>query len=269
MLVNGIQTDSISIEDRGLLYGDGVFRTMCFSGGRLRHWQRHLGKLASDCAALGIPFPSIHQLEDELAQLLRGHAEGVVKLIITRGVGLRGYAPALSSHPGRIFSIAPMPHYAKPYGVDGIHLAVCKLRLARQPALAGIKHLNRLENVLAAAELQGMNAAEGLLLDEQGEVIEGTRSNLFMVLNGELHTPDLSRCGVAGVQRERVLDWAAANAIRVNIRAITLSELTQADELFMTNSVIGLWPVRSLLERVWTDFPLARQIQQALEEGND
>ena len=140
------------------------------------------------------------------------------------------------------------------------------MRLSQQPRLAGIKHLNRLENVLAAAESNDAEAAEGLLMDAEGNVIEGIRSNLFLVSRGKLVTPDLSRCGVAGVQRDRVMAWAAQYNTSLQVRDVGLDEVMNADEVFVVNSVIGLWPVRELKQRRWTDFQVAAQIRQYLYE---
>ena len=137
--------------------------------------------------------------------------------------------------------------------------------------MAGIKHLNRLENVLAAAELNDAQLkdekfGEGLLLDAANNVIEGTRSNLFLVSQGKLVTPDLSRCGVAGVQRERVMAWAAQHSMPLQVRDVGLDEVMKADEVFVVNSVIGLWPVRELEQCRWTSFPVAARIRLFLDE---
>jgi 4-amino-4-deoxychorismate lyase len=143
---------------------------------------------------------------------------------------------------------------------------MCRLRLTQQPRLAGIKHLNRLENVLAAAESNDAGIAEGLLMDAEGNVIEGICSNLFLVSRGELVTPDLSRCGVAGMQRDRVMAWAVQHNMPLQVRDVGLDEVMDADEVFVVNSVIGLWPICELEQRRWTDFPVAAQIRQYLDE---
>jgi 4-amino-4-deoxychorismate lyase len=264
MLVNGELSDTISAADRGLLYGDGVFRTLRVAGGQPLHWQRHYRKLQQDCAALALPCPDAPLLLEELRRLIVTGANGVAKIIITRGTGARGYAPPRQSAPTRILSISPYTPYPGECYARGIKLRVCDLRLSHQPRLAGIKHLNRLENVLAAAEWEDAGIAEGLLLDMGDNVIEGTRSNLFMVSGGALLTPDLSRCGVAGVQRERVLEWAAARGVPCRIAQFGLDELLSADELFLVNSLIGLWPVRELQGRAWGRFPVAMQAQEWL-----
>ncbi|MBI4938849.1 MAG: aminodeoxychorismate lyase [Nitrosomonadales bacterium] len=269
MLVNGKQGNLISIRNRGLLYGDGVFRTLRATGGHALHWPLHYRKLQLDCVALGIACPDVGLLSAELNDLLVQHPDGVMKLIVTRGEGARGYAPATQSAPIRIWDIFPLPDYPADWATRGIKARLCQLRLAHQPQLAGIKHLNRLENVLAAAEWDDAGIAEGLLLDMSGNVIEGTRSNLFMVHSGTLLTPELTHCGVAGTQRERVLEWAATHGVPCRIAQFGLAELLAADELFLVNSIIGLWPVRELQDREWGHFPVAMQVQKWLNHAPD
>jgi 4-amino-4-deoxychorismate lyase len=264
MLVNGAASDLISIRDRGLLYGDGVFRTLRASNGQALHWPQHFRKLQHDCNALGIVCPDADVLTAELDSLLGQHPDGVLKLIVTRGQGARGYAPPAQSVPTRIWDVAPLPAYPAEWSTLGIRARWCALRLSRQPRLAGIKHLNRLENVLAAAEWNDAEIAEGLLLDDGGHVIEGTRSNLFLVMRGQLVTPELSQCGVDGVQRERVMAWAAQHDIPLQVRAVSQDEVMSADELFLVNSIIGLWPIRELERSRWNNFPIATQIRQSL-----
>jgi 4-amino-4-deoxychorismate lyase len=267
MLVNGIPGNTISIRDRGLLYGDGVFRTLRASQGTALHWPLHYRKLHQDCQVLGIPCPGLELLSAELDELLALHPDGVVKLIVTRGAGMRGYAPAAGTEPTRIWDVSPLPQYPAGNATHGIKARVCDLRLSVQPRLAGVKHLNRLENVLAAAEWTDAEIAEGLLLDAEGHVVEGTRSNLFLVKQGRLVSPGLTRCGVAGVQRERVMAWAVQQGVPLEVRDVALDEVLQADEVFLVNSVIGLWPVRELQGRRWEAFPFAARIAQYLESG--
>lgn len=265
MLVNGIPGNSISIRDRGLLYGDGVFRTLRAARGKALHWPLHHLKLQHDCTALGIACPDEALLCAELDQVLVQHPDGVLKLIVTRGEGARGYPPSAAAAPTRIWDFSPLPDYPPEWATQGIKARICNLRLPAQPRLAGIKHLNRLENVLAAAEWNNPEIAEGLLLDADGNVIEGTRSNLFMVSQGNLITPDLSRCGVAGIQRERVMAWALQHGVTLQVRDVGLEEALHADELFIVNSLIGLWPVRELEQHHWSHFPVTAQIRHDLE----
>lgn len=265
MLVNGMHGNLISIRDRGLLYGDGVFRTLRASGGHALHWPLHYQKLLHDCTALGIACPDPGLLSTELNDLLALHPDGAIKLIVTRGQGMRGYAPPIRVEPTHLWDVSPLPDYPADWAISGIRTRLCRLRLGQQPRLAGIKHLNRLENVLAAAEWNDAGIAEGLLMDAAGNVIAGTRSNLFVVTQGKLITPDLSRCGVAGVQRDRVMAWAKRHDMPLQVRDISLDEVLRADELFVVNSIMVLWPLGELEQNRWSDFPIAMQIRQSLE----
>jgi 4-amino-4-deoxychorismate lyase len=269
VLVNGILTDTISAADRGLHYGDGVFRTLRLANGKLLHWPRHYRKLQQDCAALLLSCPDSRSLQAELEQLIFGQSEGVVKIIITRGQGARGYSLPADPVSSRILSLSSLPDYPTHFRTQGVRLRVCELRLSHQPRLAGIKHLNRLENVLAAAEWNDADIAEGVLLDISGNVVECTRSNMFILNNDELITPDLSRCGVAGMQRERVMEWAMRHNVPCREEQFGLAELLAADEIFLVNSIIGLWPVRKLQEHTWNKHPLSMQIQEWLDHAPD
>lgn len=264
MIINGLPGDSINANDRGLMYGDGVFRTLLIRQGKALHWQQHYNKLQHDCAAIGIVCPSIQLLGAELAQLAQSEPDAIAKIVITRGPATRGYAPAANPQVTRILSTSSIPEYPDSYATQGISVHICKLRLGHQPRLAGIKHLNRLENVLAAAEWNDPDIAEGILLDQDGHIIEGTRSNLFLVRDGKLFTPDLSKCGVAGLQRERVMHYARQQRMICKVTELTLDDLLAADEIFMVNSVIGLWPVRDLHRFSSRHFPVSLQIQEWL-----
>ncbi len=268
MLINGTPGSSISIHDRGLLYGDGVFRTLRIQGGQPLHWERHYQKLQHNCQSLKLTCPAAGLLLEELQQLAAHQPEAVAKIIITRGKSAPGYAIPAQTQPSRILSLSPLPQYPPHFYKQGIKLRVCELRLAQQPRLAGIKHLNRLENVLAAAEWSDPDIPEGLLLDNVEHVIEGTRSNLFAVFDNGLVTPDLSLCGVAGIQRGRVMEWAAQQNIACNVRPLGLPELLEADEIFLVNSIIGLWPVRELQGRTWHSPVLSMRIQAWLEQAH-
>jgi 4-amino-4-deoxychorismate lyase len=139
--------------------------------------------------------------------------------------------------------------------------------VAVQPALAGVKHLNRLENVLARAEWRDPEIAEGLLCDTDDNVIGGTMSNLFIARRGQLITPDLTRCGVAGVMRDLVMELAQTHGIPLQVTAIGLDDLFDADEVFVVNSVIGVWPVMALGRRSWNTSTLVAQIQQWIADA--
>ncbi len=266
--VNGKNVDTVHVLDRGLMYGDGVFRTMLVRRGTPLQWRRHYLKLQADCGALGISCPSETVLADDVDEVSRLQPDSVLKILVTRGQGRRGYAVSADASPTRILVTSPVPSYPEDYWTAGVRVHLCALRLAEQPRLAGIKHLNRLENVLAKLEWDDPGVAEGLLLDPAGNVIEGTMTNLFMVREGGLWTPDLSRCGVAGVQRDRIMEAAGVLGIPVRIEAFSLAELLEADEVLLCNSVIGVWQVRELSGRTWRPGNMTAAIRQALQNDN-
>jgi len=259
-LINGAAGEAISVRDRGFAYGDGVFRTFPVRGGKPVLWDRQYAKLAHDCRALKINCPSQQTLERDIALL--DTSDCVVKIIVTRGDSARGYAPPPEPAPARVLIASPVPAYAADYSNKGVGVHLCRLRLAAQPVLAGIKHLNRLENVLARAEWRDPDIAEGLLCDTGDNVIGGTMSNVFIAKDGTLRTPDLAGCGVAGVMRELVMELAHAHNVPLQVAAISLDDLFAADEVFVVNSVIGLWPVIALDRKNWKAGALGAQTQR-------
>lgn len=269
ILVNGAVSESVAAIDRGLAYGDGVFRTLALRGGRPRAWSDHYRKLEHDCRALAIPCPAEAQLRAELAMVAEHEPDCAVKIVMTRGAGRRGYALPSPAAPTRIVMSFPLPHYPTELTHSGVKVWLCSLRLGFQPALAGVKHLNRLENVLARAEWDDPDVPEGLLLDGEDHAIGGTMTNLFIVEEGALVTPDLSRCGVAGVTRDRVLAHAADRGIACRIDQIGVDRVLRADEAFLVNSLIGVWQIRELGGKAWAPGPLAASVRRWLDEESD
>lgn len=257
--IDGQPQAGLSLSDRGLAYGDGLFETILVRSGQPRLLERHLQRLEAGCARLQLSCDA-QQVRAELLAFCSSLGNGVAKLILTRGDGQRGYA--LSAGPARRLLLgSPLADYPPDNAQEGVHLFACQTRLAEQPLLAGLKHLNRLEQVLARAEWQDARHAEGLLLDTSGRVIEGVFSNLFLVQGGILGTPSLQRCGVAGVMRAELLEQAVRLEIPVEVRDFSLAELLQADEVFLCNSLYGVWPVRRLQRRDWPVGPLTRTLQ--------
>ena len=258
--VDGRPATDLPLSDRGLAYGDGLFETIAVRGGRAKLLPRHLARLGEGAQRLSIDL-DLPGLEAELSAFFAELGEGVAKLMVTRGDGLRGYAPPQPSSPRRILLGNPLPSYPASNAEQGVRLFPCVTRLAEQPLLAGLKHLNRLEQVLARGEWQDAAFAEGLMRDVSGRVIEGVFSNLFLVKDGVLLTAELSRCGVAGVMRAEVLEQAARQGITCEVRDIAFDELLTADEVFVCNSLYGIWPVRELAASVWPAGPLTRKLQ--------
>lgn len=267
ILVNGRSDDSLSVLDRGLAYGDGVFRTLRIHQGKPVWWADHYAKLAHDCQALALACPEQHLLLAEVAAVSGDLAEGVVKIIVTRGTGMRAYALPDPVFPTRIVMASPVPDHAR-QATAGVHVRWCDLRLGRQPRLAGVKHLNRLENVLARNEWQDPDIAEGLLCDDTGAVVSGTMSNLFIIHEGGLHTPDLGQAGVEGVARLRILHAAGQRGIDVQTRRLEPAEIMAADEVFLSNSVIGVWRVARLVDRQWNPAGWTEQFRLWMHEAN-
>lgn len=258
--VDGQPAELLSVKDRGLAYGDGLFETIAVTAGQASLLDRHLARLAEGCARLHMPL-DMALLRAELLAFSRQLGDGVAKLIVTRGDGLRGYAPPLPAQPRRILQGGAKPSYPLLNAEQGVRLFPCATRLAEQPMLAGLKHLNRLEQVMARGEWQDAEHAEGLMLDAAGRVIEAVYSNLFIARGGVLVTADLSRCGVAGVMRAELLAQAQALGIECQVRDLSYAELLAADEVFLCNSLYGIWPVRALQAHDWPVGPLTRKLQ--------
>lgn len=257
--------EQLALSDRGLHYGDGLFETMAVIAGRVRLLPRHLHRLALGSARLAIPLRDTVELEAALQQAARALEEGVLKLVVTRGHGGRGYAPPENAEPTLILLRYPQKLPTLEGAQAGIVLRLCDLRLARQPVLAGIKHLNRLEYVLARAEWSEPEIDEGLLFDTQDELIEAVASNVFLVHAGRLRTPCLDQCGVAGVMRAEVLACADRLGVAVEEVRLCLGDVLSADEVFLTNSLHGIRPVWALHgHREWGFGALTLRLQNAL-----
>jgi 4-amino-4-deoxychorismate lyase len=270
VLINGESADQISVFDRGIQFGDGLFETIAVQNGIPLLWERHTRRLIMGANRIGIALTDPVPWQDEALQFCRNIKRGVLKIMVTRGISGRGYTTDSSAPSTRVLSILPWPAYPASHARDGIAAAFCRTTLGRNPALAGIKHLNRLEQVLARMELSSA-FPEGIMRDDIGHVIEGIMSNLFLIVRGEVRTPDLRECGVAGVMRETVLDELEALGLPHRVAPVTSIELLQADEVFLTNSLIGLWPVRKIVEvgsqKPSRELPIGamtKRIQQAI-----
>jgi 4-amino-4-deoxychorismate lyase len=191
----------------------------------------------------------------------------VLKIIVTRGAGGRGYRPPEMPEPTRVVSIHAFPDYPHDHWRKGVRMRLCEAWLSDQPLLAGIKHLNRLEQVMARREWDDPDIAEGLMRDAQGYVIEGTMTNLFLVKGRTLLTPELTRCGVAGVMRAVVLDLAERLSIPAVVGPVSLADVAGADSLFLTNSVIGIWPVRVFEDTTYAPNALTRRLMRELDRA--
>ena len=272
-LINGSFDHVISPFDRGFAYGDGVFRTMKMVGGLPDNWPLHYQKLVADCAAINIVCPSAELLMSDLQQLfspidLSENQLAIAKIIITRGEGNRGYTPPAITAPMRVVTQSAMPQYPDIRFSEGVSLTVCATRLAPQAKLAGIKHLNRLENVLARMEWTDAHMtngiADGIMLDGVGNVIECTSANIFARFGDTIITPSLHLCGVAGITRQRIIDLAHTLSLKAKVEVIDLPTLLSADEVIICNSLYSAWQVKSIQEKTIKTGMLAANIRTAL-----
>jgi 4-amino-4-deoxychorismate lyase len=240
--VNGREGVTVDSRDRGFNYGDGLFETMRVRRRGVRLLDYHLDRLDEGCRRLGINGVSRRVLRRELNAAAALRVDGVLKLVVTRGVGERGYRPTGKERATRVLSLHPLATPAQ--GAATLRTArLCRLRLGVNPQLAGLKTLNRLECVLARAEWQDPEIWEGLLRDTDGSLVCGTMSNLFLRTGSALMTPKLDRCGVAGVMRRWVLETAGMLKLRVREKRVLWSDVGKADEVFMTNAVAGVVPL--------------------------
>jgi len=264
--VNGENGSTISVQDRGLNYGDGLFETIALVNQKLIFWNLHYQRLLSGCNTLGIPCPKESDLKTEVERVidtLVNKKNAVIKIIITRGNSERGYKAVEKSQPNIVILLSDYPAYPSKYWLEGVHVKCCQTMLSTQKQLAGLKHLNRLEQVLARREWDD-EFQEGLMLDETGQVIEGVMSNLFIVKNKSIITPIIDKSGVNGIMRNVVLNLCESNGIIAKQEHLNLKQLLDADEVFLTNSIIGIWPVSTLERQSYSVGNATKNLMQLL-----
>jgi 4-amino-4-deoxychorismate lyase len=260
--VNGVKQTQLAVQDRAVQYGDGFFTTILLMQGKVFNWPAHWQRIQTSAARLGFPQCDETRLLMQLRQALTElpiefqAAPLMAKLIVTRGVGGAGYAPLSQPTPCTIWQLVEHPLYREVEDFSrpptALALGVCETQAAIQPQLAGLKHLNRLDSVLARAELTQLDLPEGVMLNAFGEVVSATQANLFLLKDGCLLTPRLTHSGVAGTTRAQLLRLAPQWGYEVLEQHVTLADIEQADELFVTNALRGLMPVKSLEERTFT-----------------
>jgi 4-amino-4-deoxychorismate lyase len=245
--INGRSSTRIDPRDRGLQYGDGVFETMRVHRGQVRLLEFHLERLYAGCRRLAIMGPSRTVLRRELERTAALRSEGVLKLIVTRGASShRGYRPTGREKCTRILALHALPRGLLRDARTPVRVRLCATPLGLNPGLAGLKTLNRLESVLARAEWRDAGIWEGLMRDVDENIVCGTMSNLFLKRGSSLVTPLLDRCGVAGVMRRWILETAGGLKLRPVERRIRWRDLSEAEEVFMSNAVVGLRSVGSI-----------------------
>lgn len=243
--VNGDLVDHLPVTDRGLAYGDGVFETIRLAP-RPVLLQYHMARLASGSERLAIPV-NVRDVEKGIASYITAYSPQGIKIIVTRGSGGRGYKPPEPPSPTIIFQGFALPDYPQAWYQQGINLYLCDTPLAVHPLMQGIKHLNRLPQVMARGEF-GSDFQEGLMANAEGWFIEGTTSNLFLIKAGRLLMPPLVECDVNGTMQRYIIDFCHRNHIAIEeTEQLQRSDLLAADTLFVCNSVFGVWPVQRIM----------------------
>ena len=268
MIINGLRATALSIADRATQYGDGCFTTMAVIDGKISHWQQHLHRLQSAASALAINFSLWQELQQQVRALALATGHGVIKIIVSRGSGGRGYAPG-KEQGNYLLSVHEMPQHYASWRRQGVKLGHSSVQLAKQPLLAGIKHLNRLEQVLVKQSFDAEVFDDVLVCDTDGMLVETSVANLFWRKGPCWFTPDLYFCGVEGVMRNLVLAHFAKIAQPVQQVRSTIAALWQADEVFICNSLMGLVPVAHITDKARSNaYAIGdyQQLQQQLDE---
>ncbi|MDE9620259.1 aminodeoxychorismate lyase [Citrobacter portucalensis] len=258
-LINGKTSDLLPADDRGLQFGDGCFTTARFVDGRVLLLASHIARLQQACTRLAIPYQQWQMLIEEMCHLAQLHTHGVLKVIITRGSGGRGYSGANCRNATRILSVSAWPEHYDRWRQEGITLALSPVRLGRNPLLAGLKHLNRLEQVLIRSHLEQTDADEALVLDSEGWVTECCAANLFWRKGDVVYTPRLDQAGVNGIMRQFCIRMLAQSPFSIVEVYAGLEEVMQADEIVVCNALMPVIPVRAcgdtlLSSRLLFDF---------------
>ncbi len=263
-LINGIASQTLAVNDRGLAFGDGFFTTAKITSGTILHWHDHLARL-EDCAQrLFITDISWEKLTRECQQIAANTDIGVLKVVITRGAGGRGYSTQDCFEPTRIVSVHPYPDFYSQWRQQGIKLYACQFTIGSNTKLAGLKTLNRLDQVMIKRELEENNAVEGLVCDEAGVMVETCTANLYWVKAGVIFTPMLDRAGINGVMQKQIHRMAEQKDIPYKQIHASADSLITAEEVFISNSLMGIVPVSQYKMRHFDIGKLCRRLQKEI-----
>lgn len=265
--INGVHVEHVTVMDRGLQYGDGLFETIACVNSELQFWNQHIQRMRAGAISLNIDFPDEQLFLQDIKKIydIAPETNCVFKIILTRGQGNRGYQSPANQRPTRIVICSSWPDYSPDLIDTGIAACLCKHPVSINPALAGIKHLNRLDNVIARNEWHN-EYHEGLMADAEGNIIEGTMSNVFAVRDNVLYTPGLERSGINGVIRNQVLNIARDENIKIETTRLTLNDLYSMDEIFVTNSIIGIWPVSMIEQQPYPVGEMSKAMHNKLQQ---
>ncbi len=269
--VNGRNDATLAVDDRAVQYGDGVFETVAIRKANPRYWDLHCERLVLGCERLGIAAPDadalLAMLQDAIAASGVDAAFATAKVIVSAGRGERGYRRPAVAAPTTIIGVFPAtPRPASQYR-NGIEVSLCQTRLGLQPQLAGIKSLNRLEQVLGRNEIDEDRVLEGLMLDTEGRLICGTMSNVFLLIDNTFVTPAITRCGVSGIMRRKLLEILDAGNVGFDVRDVDVSELARAQGMMLSNSLFGVLPVRKCMQHEWPVPDAIRAAMSAIAEA--
>jgi 4-amino-4-deoxychorismate lyase len=245
VIVNGEYINQVSLSDRSVQFGDGCFTTLLVTKGIAEFWSAHRQRLMQGCERLSINFSAWELLEKSVYELSQKHNKAVLKVIISRGIGGRGYGTDESAVPSFFISQHAFPNHYLEWQAQGIALSLSPILLAKQPLLAGIKHLNRLEQVLIKQQLQHTTFDDVIVCDTDKHLVESSAANLFWCIGNTWFTPDLSQSGVDGVMRNQVLRYFKQQGIAVKLVKIGSEALLKAEQLFLCNSVMKVIPARN------------------------
>ncbi|WP_047046686.1 aminodeoxychorismate lyase [Vibrio mexicanus] len=260
--VNGVKQDMISLTDRSFQYGDGCFTTLMTEEGKPLLWMMHQERIEACLNVLGIEHPDWSLLLQWIEQAALPSGKAGVKVHISRGEGGRGYSPTQVGPSNVTISTFALPEQYSAWRKEGVKLGVSQVKLGLNPILAGHKHNNRLEQVLAKADIEKQSLVDGIVLDINGNVIESTIANIFWVIGDTLYTPDLTLSGVAGVARRSVLEVAEKTSQAVEVGQYRLEALMKADEVFICNSLMGIVPVTRIADQEFKIGPLTKRYQE-------
>jgi 4-amino-4-deoxychorismate lyase len=241
--INGQQSTCLAITERGLAYGDGLFTTAKIEYGVVVLLDMHIQRLTGGCKLLGLNTPCMQSLMTELTMVAKKFSLAALKVVVTAGSGGKGYS-RVGLHTDAtnvIIIVSDFPSHYKEIALEGIIVGDSNQQIGISPMLAGIKHLNRLEQVLLRAELDKRNEDDLLVINCQGHVVEATSSNVFYWLEGRLCTPEISVSGVNGIIRQSIL----ATYSEISIRETHLEDLKQVTAMFICNALMGIIPVKS------------------------
>jgi len=265
VLINGAKQSKISIFNRNVQFGDGLFETCVVENKKILFWVNHFARLNRGCEQLKISKvdESVWLSDVKKALSLCSYDHCVVKLILSRGESLRGYGFKDDIKPVRTVIVSELHKITLD---NSFCLEYCQSGYDSNPKLAGIKHCNRLEQVLARA---GLKSDEGIMLDENHNVISVTQGNIYAILGNTLITPKLDKCGVEGTRRAVILDLAKLLGIKVKVDTLSMKELDQADEVFISNSIIGIQSISKIDGISFGESPITKKIKEAFKEKRE